>query len=123
VAASCDSHYSHKGWADVPRNKGGIAGVQIPVLADYTKNVARDYGILFEANGIALRGTFLIDPEGVVRSESVNFFPVGRSVDEALRTLDAFQEAGKGQVCPANWSKGKESINPKEAAKYFEKVK
>jgi alkyl hydroperoxide reductase subunit AhpC len=123
VAASCDSHYSHKGWADVPRNKGGIQGCQIPVLADYTKQVARDYGVLFEANGIALRGLFIVNPEGVVVSETVNFFPVGRNVEEALRTIDAFQLAAQGQVCPANWTKGKEAINPKEASKYFEKAK
>jgi alkyl hydroperoxide reductase subunit AhpC len=123
VGASCDSHYSHKGWAEVSRNKGGIAGVQIPLLADYTKTIARDYGILFESNGIALRGLFVINPDGVVVSEMVNFFPVGRNVDEALRTIDAFQEAAKGAVCPVGWSKGKESINPKEAGKFFEKVK
>jgi alkyl hydroperoxide reductase subunit AhpC len=123
VGASIDSQYSHKGWADVPRNKGGIAGVQVPILADVTKQISRDYGVLDEAKGIALRGTFIINPEGVVCSESVNFFPVGRNVDEALRTIDAFQEAAKGAVCPVGWTKGKESINPKEAAKFFEKVK
>lgn len=123
MGASCDSQYSHKAWAEVARNKGGIAGVQIPLLADYTKVIARDYGVLFETNGLALRGLFVVNPDGVVVSEMVNFFPVGRNVDESLRTIDAFQEAAKGAVCPANWSKGKESINPKEAGKYFEKVK
>ena len=123
MGASCDSHYSHKGWAEVARNKGGIAGCQVPILGDFTKTIARDYGVLFEANGISLRGTFIVNPEGQVVSESVNFFPVGRNVDEALRTIDAFQEAAKGAVCPVGWTKGKESINPKEASKYFEKVK
>ncbi len=88
-----------------------------------TKTISRDYGVLDEAKGIALRGTFVVNPEGMVVSETVNFFPVGRNVDEALRTIDAFQEAAKGAVCPIGWTKGKESINPKEAAKYFEKVK
>ena len=123
VGVSCDSHYSHKAWAEVPRNKGGIAGINVPLIGDFTKTIARDYGVLFEANQISLRGTFIIDPDGVIKSESVNFFPVGRNVDEALRTIDAFQEAAKGAVCPVGWQKGKESINPKEAGKYFEKVK
>lgn len=123
VGVSCCSHYSHKAWAEIPRNKGGIAGVNIPILGDYTKTIARDYGVLFETNSIALRGTFIINPEGVVLSETVNFFPVGRNVNEALRTVDGFQEAAKGVVCPVGWSKGKESINPKEASKYFEKIK
>lgn len=123
VAVSCDSQYSHKAWADVPRNKGGIAGVQIPVVSDFTKQISRDFGVLFEANGISLRGTFIIKPDGTVLSETVNFFPVGRNVDEALRTLDAFLETAKGVVCPMGWTRGKDAINPKEAVKYFEKVK
>ncbi len=123
VGCSIDSQYSHKAWEQQPRNKGGIQGLQIPLLADVTKTIARDYGVLDEAKGIALRGVFIINPEGVVMSETVNFFPVGRNVDETLRTIDAFQEAAKGAVCPAGWTKGKESINPKEASKYFEKLK
>ena len=123
MGVSCDSNYSHKAWAEIPRNKGGIAGINLPLIGDFTKTIARDYGVLFEANGISLRGTFVIDPDGVVKSESVNFFPVGRNVEEALRTVDAFQEAAKGAVCPMGWTKGKESINPKEAGKYFEKLK
>ena len=120
---STDSQYSHKAWTDVPRNKGGIAGVKIPIGADFNKTVSRDYGVLFEANGAALRGIFLINPEGTVVSETVNFFPVGRSVVETLRTLDAFQAADKGVVCPVDWSKGKDAITPSEASKYFEKLK
>ena len=123
ACCSTDSQYSHLAWVNTPRNKGGIAGTAIPVIADFTKTVSRDYGVLFEAKGIALRGLFIINPEGTVMSEIVNFFSIGRSVDEAIRTLDALQEAAKGAVCPANWSKGQSSINPKEAAKYFEKVK
>ena len=123
IGCSIDSQYSHKAWTEQPRNKGGIQGLQIPLLADVNKQIARDYGVLEEAKGIAFRGTFIINPEGVVVSESVNFFPVGRNVDEVLRTIDGFQEAAKGAVCPIGWSKGKESINPKDAAKYFEKIK
>ena len=124
LGVSIDSQYSHLAWYNTPRNKGGIAGADYPILADVTKSIARDYGVLDEAKGIALRGVFLINPEGVVQSETVNFFNVGRNVDEILRTLDAAQQAAKsGEVCPANWSKGKETINPKEASKFFEKVK
>jgi alkyl hydroperoxide reductase subunit AhpC len=100
-----------------------VEGVQVPLAADFTKTISRDYGVLYEENGISLRGTFLINPEGTVVSETVHFFPVGRSVDEILRSLDGFQEAGKGMVCPINWSKGKEAINPKKAQEYFAKVK
>ena len=97
--------------------------MNVPILADVTKTIARDYGVLDEAKGIALRGTFIVNEQGTVVSETVNFFPVGRNVEEALRTVDAFQEAAKGVVCPMGWSKGKETINPKEASKFFEKVK
>jgi peroxiredoxin (alkyl hydroperoxide reductase subunit C) len=124
VGVSIDSQYSHLAWYNTPRNKGGIAGADYPILADVTKSISRDYGVLDEAKGIALRGVFLINPDGVVQSETVNFFNVGRNVDEILRTLDAAQQAAKtGEVCPANWQKGKETINPKEAQKFFEKVK
>jgi alkyl hydroperoxide reductase subunit AhpC len=107
----------------VPRNKGGIAGLQIPLLQDLTKQISRDYGVLEEAIGIALRGTFIVNPDGVVAHESVNFLPVGRNVEEVLRTIDGFQEAAKGAVCPMGWKKGQASINPKEAAKYFANLK
>ena len=123
VGCSIDSQYSHKAWYETARNKGGIAGVNLPILADVTKQISRDYGVLDEAKGIALRGTFIVNEQGTVVSETVNFFPVGRNVEEALRTVDAFQEAAKGVVCPMGWTKGKEAINPKEASKYFEKVK
>ncbi len=123
LAVSCDSEYSHLAWTNTPRKQLGVAGIDIPLAADFTKSISREYGVLFEANGISLRGTFLINPEGTVVSQAVNFFPVGRNVEEILRTLDAFQEAEKGMVCPVNWSKGKEAINPKKASEYFEKVK
>jgi len=124
VGISIDSQYSHLAWYKTPRAQGGIAGTGYPVVADVTKAISRDYGVLDEAKGIALRGTFIIDPDGVVRSETVNFFNVGRNIDEAVRLVDAFQHVAKsGEVCPANWTKGKETINPKESSKYFEKVK
>ena len=86
VAVSTDSAFSHQAWANVPRNKGGIQGIKTPILGDFTKTISRDYGVLFEANGAALRGTFIINPEGTVVHSSVNFFPVGRSVSEAARS-------------------------------------
>jgi alkyl hydroperoxide reductase subunit AhpC len=124
VGCSIDSQYSHLAWVNTARNKGGIQGVTYPILADVIKSISRDYGVLLEDKGIALRGTFLINPEGNVVHESVNFLNVGRSIDEALRLVDAFQHAAKsGEVCPANWTQGKDTINPKEASKYFEKQK
>ena len=124
LGVSIDSQFSHLAWYNTPRNKGGIAGTDYPVLADVTKQISRDYGVLIEDKGIALRGLFIINPEGLVVNETVNFLGVGRSVDETLRLIDAFQHNAKtGEVCPANWSKGKDTINTKEAGKYFEKVK
>jgi alkyl hydroperoxide reductase subunit AhpC len=120
ACVSTDSKFSHKAWMEVPRNRGGIQGCQIPVLADFNKTMSRDYGVLKEDLGAAYRGLFLINPDGVVDAQIVTNLPVGRSVDEALRLIDAFQEAKKGLVCPANWAPGKPSINPKEASKYFE---
>ena len=124
LGVSIDSQYSHLAWYNTPRNKGGIAGTDYPVLADVTKQISRDYGVLMEDKGIALRGLFIINPEGVVVNETVNFLGVGRNVDETLRMIDAFQHNAKtGEVCPANWTKGKDTINTTEAGKYFEKVK
>ena len=124
IGVSIDSQYSHLAWYNTPRNKGGIAGTEYPVLADVTKQISRDYGVLIEDKGIALRGLFIINPDGVVVNETVNFLGVGRNVDETLRLIDAFQHNAKtGEVCPANWTKGKDTINTKEAGKYFEKVK
>jgi alkyl hydroperoxide reductase subunit AhpC len=124
IGVSIDSQYSHLAWYNTPRNKGGISGTDYPILADVTKQISRDYGVLMEDKGIALRGLFIINPEGVVVNETVNFLGVGRNVDETLRLIDAFQHNAKtGEVCPANWTKGKDTINTKEANKYFEKVK
>jgi len=122
VACSVDSHFSHKAWDDMPRKKGGLGGVQYPILADFNKKVAEDYGVLVDvAGGIALRGLFLIDPSGVVQHSVVNNLPVGRSPEEALRILQAFQFVEEhGEVCPANWKPGAKTINPAQASDYFE---
>ena len=111
VAVSIDSHFTHLAWKNTPVLKGGIGNVQFPMVADLTKSIARDYDVLIENAGIALRGTFLIDAQGVVRHQVVNDLPLGRNVDEAIRMVDAllFHEA-HGEVCPAGWEKGKEGM-------------
>ena len=112
IAASVDSAYTHLAWWNTPRSEGGIGELEIPILADLNKQVARDYGVLLD-EGVALRGLFLIDPEGVVRHITINDLPIGRSVDETLRVLQAAQFAAKhGEVCPADWKPGSATIKP-----------
>lgn len=107
VACSVDSVYTHLAWVRTPRKSGGIQGVEYPLVADLTKSIAEAYGVLIPSEGIASRGLFLIDKEGIVRHQVVNDLPIGRSVDEVLRTLDAllYVEA-HGDACPANWRSG-----------------
>ena len=122
VGVSTDSKFSHKAWMEVPRNKGGIADCAYPIIGDFTKKISCDYGVLEEGLGAAVRGTFVIDPKGVVQAIQINNLPIGRSVDEILRLLDAFQEHQKnGVVCPIGWAKGKEAIDPAKAAAWFQK--
>jgi len=112
IAVSVDSHFSHLAWKNMPREHGGIGNVQFPIVADIKKSIARDYGILHN-DAVALRGLFLIDTKGVVRHSVVNDLPLGRSVDEALRMLDALQFFEKhGEVCPADWKPGKDGMKP-----------
>jgi len=112
IAVSVDSKYSHFAWKDTPRNKGGIGNVQFPIVADLTKSIARDYGVLFNG-AVALRGLFLIDQKGIIRHATINDLPLGRNVDEVLRLLDALQYTEKhGEVCPANWRPGEEAMKP-----------
>lgn len=122
VACSVDSHFSHLAWVNTPRKKGGLGEMQIPLLADLTKDIARDYGVLIEEDGIALRGLFLIDPKGILRHITVNDLPVGRNVDEVLRVVQAFQYAEEnGDVVPCNWKPGKPTMKVEKAAEFFEK--
>lgn len=115
LAASVDSKFSHAAWLRIPKLQGGIEGVNYPILADIHKTIARDYGVLDEAEGIALRGLFLIDREGIVQHATINSSAIGRNVDEVLRTLDALQHAEThGEVCPANWARGDAAIKPTE---------
>jgi peroxiredoxin (alkyl hydroperoxide reductase subunit C) len=112
VGVSVDSHYTHLAWKNTPVEAGGIGPVRFPLVADLDKQISRAYGILHE-EAVALRGLFLIDPHGVVRHALVNDLPLGRSVGEALRTLDALQFVDThGEVCPANWQRGEEAMAP-----------
>lgn len=110
IGVSVDSKHTHYAWKSTPVEKGGVGNIQYPLVADITKKISIDYGVLFEGS-VALRGLFLIDKEGIVRHALVNDDPLGRSVDEALRTVDALQHFEKyGQVCPANWKQGEDAI-------------
>ncbi len=122
LGVSIDSQFCHYAWLTTPRAKGGIEGVKYPLIADCTKQIARDYDVLLEDEGVALRGLFLIDKEGIVQHQVVNNLPLGRSVPEALRVVDALQYFEQnGEVCPANWQKGQKSMRPdqKGLEEYF----
>ncbi len=122
VGVSVDSVYSHLAWIETPRAKGGLGELKYPLVADLTKKISTDYGVLLDA-GIALRGLFVIDKEGVVKAITIHDLPLGRSVDEALRVLDALQHFEKhGEVCPADWKPGAATIDTKNAGKYFEQA-
>jgi peroxiredoxin 2/4 len=121
--ASTDSPYSLLAWNTQEKKAGGLGNVSIPLISDSTHTLSKDYGVLIEEEGIDLRGIFVIDPQGIVRQVTINDTPVGRSVDETLRLVDAFQFTEKyGEVCPANWQKGDATIDTKNATEYFEKV-
>jgi len=125
IGVSTDSHFSHLAWINQPRKQGGLGGLNYPLVSDFNKTISKDYGVLIEEAGIALRGLFLIDPQGVVRQMSINDLPVGRSVDETLRLIKAFQFVEKnGEVCPANWTPESPTIkpDPKGSLEYFDKV-
>ncbi|CAH8629392.1 unnamed protein product [Dicrocoelium dendriticum] len=124
VGVSTDSHFSHWAWINIPRKDGGLGGLRYPLLSDYKKCISADYGVLYEEKGIALRGLFIISPDGIIRQITINDTPVGRSVEETLRLVKAFQFTDKhGEVCPASWQPGGDTIKPDtEAAKeYFKK--
>jgi peroxiredoxin 3 len=123
LGCSVDSKFSHLAWLDLPRDKGGLGKLNYPLLADMNKKIASDYGVLLP-NGIALRGLFVINPEGNVVYQVVHDLNVGRSVDETLRVIKAFQFSEKsGEVCPANWNDGKDTIvpDPQKSQDYFSK--
>ena len=112
IGVSVDSHFTHLAWKNTPPDRGGIGPVGYPLVADLSKQIAGDYGVLFGGE-VALRGLFLIDKEGVIRHALVNDLPLGRNVDEALRVLEALQFTEEhGEVCPANWREGEEAMKP-----------
>ena len=122
IGCSVDSCFSHVAWLAQPKAKGGICGVSYPILSDLNKTIARNFEVLNEEEGVAYRGLFLIDKEGIVRHQLINDFPLGRSVDEVIRVLDAliFHEEN-GEVCPANWRTGEKAMKPTEEglSEYF----
>jgi len=124
VAASTDSHFSHLAWINTPRKQGGLGSMKIPLLADKTCDIAKRYGVLKEDEGIAFRGLFIIDHNQNLRQITINDLPVGRSVDETLRLIQAFKFTDEfGEVCPAGWKPGAETMkaDPKQSLEYFQK--
>ncbi|XP_076462242.1 peroxiredoxin-like isoform X2 [Babylonia areolata] len=124
LAASTDSVFSHLAWVNTPRKQGGLGNMKIPLLADKDLQLSRQYGCLKEDEGIAFRGLFIIDDKGNLRQITINDLPVGRSVDETLRLVQAFQFTdAHGEVCPAGWKPGKDTIKPnvKDSKAYFSK--
>ncbi|KAJ8576600.1 hypothetical protein ON010_g2610 [Phytophthora cinnamomi] len=128
IGASIDSKFSHLAWINTPRKKGGLGEMNIPLIADVSKDVSSKYEVLVqegEDKGVAFRGLFIIDQEGILRQITINDLPIGRNVDEVLRLIEAFQfHEEHGDVCPAGWKKGAKTMtaNPKDSLKYFETV-
>jgi alkyl hydroperoxide reductase subunit AhpC len=128
VGISTDSHFTHLAWIRTPRHQGGVGKLNIPLVADISKKISRSFGVLVEDEtddlfGAALRGLYIIDDKGIIRSFTINDAPVGRSVDETIRLIKAFQYADMhGEVCPANWKPGGNTIKPDQDKKneYFE---
>lgn len=123
IACSTDSHFSHLAWINTPRKQGGLGEMKIPLLADRSHAISKAYGVLKEDVGNAFRALFIIDGKGKLRQITINDFPVGRSVDETLRLVQAFQYTDEhGEVCPAGWKPGKDTLkpNPKDSKAYFE---
>ena len=122
LGVSVDSRYTHLAWQNLPRAEGGLGDVAFAMISDQMHSISRAYGVLLEDAGVALRGLFLIDREGVIRHMLINDLPLGRNVDEALRLVDALQFHEKhGEVCPVNWRPGDPSIDahPDRAKTFF----
>lgn len=112
VGVSTDVIETHKKWLDTPKKEGGVQGITYPLVSDACKQMALDYGVLDEDSGLALRGIFLLDKSDIVQVATIHNFSIGRSVEEALRVLDALQYTEKhGQVCPADWEPGEEALD------------
>ena len=124
IGVSMDSEFVHNAWRNTAIEDGGIGQVQYPMIADIKHDIMRAYGVEFPEAGVALRGSFLVDKNGVVRHQVVNDLPLGRNVDEMLRMVDALQfHEEHGDVCPAQWEKGQEGMNasPKGVADFLKK--
>ena len=122
VGVSIDSEFTHNAWRNTPTENGGIGAVKYALAADVKHEIAKAYGIEHPEEGVALRASFLIDKNGVVRHQMVNDLPLGRNIDEMLRMVDALQfHEEHGEVCPAQWEKGKEGMkdSPEGVAKYL----
>ncbi|GAB2691363.1 peroxiredoxin [Paenibacillus thermoaerophilus] len=107
LGVSVDSKHTHRAWINTPREENGLGQLNFPLASDILKTVARDYGVLIEEEGVALRGLFIIDPDGILKYQVVNHNDVGRSVDETLRVLQALQSGG---LCPMNWKPGQKHL-------------
>jgi alkyl hydroperoxide reductase subunit AhpC len=119
LGVSVDSKFSHLAWIRTARADGGLGGLKFPLVSDITKKISTDYGVLLDG-GVALRGTFLIDKNGILRHALINDLPLGRNIDESVRMIDALHFFEQhGEVCPANWKPGALSIDTKNAGKYF----
>ncbi len=113
IGCSVDSQFTHVAWRNTPVQDGGIGEVTYPLVADVKHEICKAYDVEFDTAGVAFRGSFLIDREGVVRHQVVNDLPLGRNVDEMLRMIDALQFTEKhGEVCPAGWNKGDKGMVP-----------
>ncbi|XP_010168651.1 peroxiredoxin-1 isoform X1 [Antrostomus carolinensis] len=134
IGASVDSHFCHLAWVNTPKKQGGLGTMNIPLISDTKRAIAKEYGVLKEDEGIAYRGLFIIDEKGILRQITINDLPVGRSVDETLRLVQAFQFTDKHgedlnilivSVCPAGWKPGSDTIKPdvQKSKEYFAKQK
>ena len=126
LGVSVDSQFSHLAWIQTARNQGGLGDINYPLVADLKKEIATAYNVLDDAEGVALRGLFIIDPDGVIMHSTINNLPVGRNVDETLRVLQAFQyvQSNPDEVCPANWTPGEKTMkpDPKGSKEYFSAI-
>ncbi|EAI5466577.1 peroxiredoxin [Campylobacter lari] len=123
IGVSCDNEFSHFAWKNMPVNQGGIGQVKFPLVADLTKQIARNFDVLFE-EAVALRGSFLLDADGTIRHAVINDLPLGRNIDEMIRMVDTMLFTNEhGEVCPAGWNKGDEGMkaDPKGVADYLSK--
>ena len=122
IGISMDSEYVHNAWRNTPQDKGGLGEVKFPIVADIKHSIMQAYGIEHPEAGVALRASFFIDKQGIVRHETINDLPIGRNIDEMIRIVDAYQfHEEHGEVCPAQWTKGKKGMqaNPNGVASFL----